>query len=98
MRATLAQLAALVEGELLGGGDLVIEGAAPLGDAQPGQITLVDGGERSQNLSACRATAVIAPRGFSPAGLPAILVHDAHRAFALVVAFFHPRPQRPESA
>jgi UDP-3-O-[3-hydroxymyristoyl] glucosamine N-acyltransferase len=94
MRATLAQLAALVDGQLLGRGDLVIEGAAPLGDAQPGQITLVDGGERSQNLADCRAAAVIAPRRFTPEGLPAILVEDPRRAFALVVAFFHPRPQR----
>ena len=87
MQATLAQLAAMVDGHLLGCGDLVIQGAAPLRDAQPGQITLVDGGEKSQNLAACRAAAVIAPRTFTPAGLPAIQVNDAHRAFAVVVAY-----------
>ncbi len=48
MQATLAQLAVLVDGQLFGCGDLVIEGAAPLCDAQPGQITLIDGGKRAR--------------------------------------------------
>ena len=42
MQATLAELAALVGGQIVGDGDLVIRGAASLRDAQPGQITLVD--------------------------------------------------------
>jgi UDP-3-O-[3-hydroxymyristoyl] glucosamine N-acyltransferase len=92
MQATLAELAAMVEGRLLGRGDLVILGAAPLGEAHSGQITLVDGAEKNRNLSTCRATAIIAPRSFTPAGLPAIQVDDVHRAFAKVVAHF--RPQR----
>jgi UDP-3-O-[3-hydroxymyristoyl] glucosamine N-acyltransferase len=92
MQATLAQLASLVDGQLLGrgDGDVVIDGAAPLCDAQPGQITLIDGAEKTQNLAACRAAAVIVPRSLTPAGLPAIQVADAHRAFAAVVAFFRP--------
>jgi UDP-3-O-[3-hydroxymyristoyl] glucosamine N-acyltransferase len=96
MQATLAQLATMVDGHLLGCGDLIIQGAAPLRDAQPGQITLVDGSEKNQNLATCRAAAVIAPRTFNPQGLPAIQVNDAHRAFAVVVAYFQPlrRPRR----
>ena len=73
-RRLLPSLPALVDGQLLGRGDLMIDGAAPLCDAQPGQITLVDGGEKNQNLAACRAAAVIAPRSFTPTGLPAIQV------------------------
>ncbi len=95
MQATLAQLAVLVDGQLFGCGDLVIEGAAPLCDAQPGQITLIDGGEKGPDLAACRAAAVIAPRSFTPAGLPTIQVQDAHRAFAAVVAFFQPQRRQP---
>ncbi len=94
MQATLAQLAAMVDGQVLGCGDVLIDGAAPLCDARPGQITLVDGGEKHQNLDGCRATAVITPRSFTPAGLPAIQVSDPHRAFAEVVTFFRPRPPR----
>jgi UDP-3-O-[3-hydroxymyristoyl] glucosamine N-acyltransferase len=90
MHATLAELATLVHGTLLGDGGLVIEGAAPRGDAQVSQITLVDGDEKNQNLSACRASAAIVPAGFVPKQLPAIQVDDVHRAFSIVLNYFHP--------
>lgn len=93
MQAKLAELAALVGGELLGDGELVIEGAAPLHDAQPGQITLVNGAERSRSFRNCHASAVVAPKGFDPGDRPAILVDDPYRAFAQVVMFFHPPRQ-----
>ena len=91
-RQLLPSLPAMVDGHLIGRGDLVIEGAAPLRDAQPGQITLVDGGEKNQNLADCRAAAVIAPRSFTPRRCRPSRWPDAHRAFAAVVAFFQPRP------
>ena len=47
MQATLAELAALVGGQLVGDGRLVILGAATLGDAGPGQITLVDQADKA---------------------------------------------------
>jgi UDP-3-O-[3-hydroxymyristoyl] glucosamine N-acyltransferase len=93
MQATLAELAALVEGKLVGDGNVIIHGAASLRDAQAGQITLIDGDDKSHLLAACRATAVIAPKSFTPQGLPAILVDDVHRAFAIIILKFH--PQRP---
>jgi UDP-3-O-[3-hydroxymyristoyl] glucosamine N-acyltransferase len=94
MQATLAQLAALVDGSLLGDGRLVIHGAATLRDAGPGEITLVDGEERKRGLAECRAAAAVAPKTFRPEGLPVIQVDDMHQAFAAIVCCF--RPQRPE--
>jgi len=94
MQATLAELAALVDGSLVGDGKLVISGAAVLRDAGPGEITLVDGNGRRHSLANCRASALVAPRNLAPQGLPAILVDDLHRAFAAIVAHF--RPPRPE--
>jgi UDP-3-O-[3-hydroxymyristoyl] glucosamine N-acyltransferase len=90
MQATLAELAALVEGQLHGRGDLVIFGAAPLREAEAGQITLVNGVEKSHHGAACRAAAVIAPRSYTPNGVPAIQVDDVHRAFTKVMLFFRP--------
>ena len=95
MQATLAELATLVDGSLIGDGELPIQGAAPLGDAEPGQITLIDKPERSSHLTTSRASAVVAPRSIIPQRLPAIQVDDVHRAFAVIVARFHPpRPAR----
>ena len=53
-RLRLPRLAALVGGQLVGDGRLVILGAATLGDAGPGQITLVDQAEKTHLLEQCR--------------------------------------------
>ena len=61
MQATLAELAALVDGRLVGDGNLVIQGAAPLCNARPGQITLLDGCvDRLPRLDPTRISAVLA--------------------------------------
>ncbi|MGO8752952.1 MAG: UDP-3-O-(3-hydroxymyristoyl)glucosamine N-acyltransferase [Thermoguttaceae bacterium] len=90
MQATLAELAALVDGELIGSGDLLIHGAAPLGDARPGEITLVDRMERSESLAKSGAAGAVVPRDFHANGMPIIRVGDVHRAFAAIVAHFRP--------
>jgi UDP-3-O-[3-hydroxymyristoyl] glucosamine N-acyltransferase len=92
MQATLAELAVLVEGRLIGNGEVLISGAAPLRDAAPGEITLIDGVEKSQCLAACRASAVVAPRSFAPKDFPTIQVDDIHQAFTRILNSF--RPQR----
>ena len=66
MQATLAELAALVGGQIVGDGHLVILGAATVRDAGPGQITLVDQVEKAHLLEQCLAAAVVAPKGFVP--------------------------------
>ena len=95
MQATLAELAALVGGQLVGDGRLVILGAATLGDAGPGQITLVDQADKAYLLEQSLAVAVVAPRKFAPKGIPAIQVDDVHAAFAAIVTHFCPQRQRP---
>jgi UDP-3-O-[3-hydroxymyristoyl] glucosamine N-acyltransferase len=93
MQATLAELATLVAGQLVGDGQLVILGAATVRDAGPGQITLIDQAEKAHLLEECLAVAVVAPRGYVPKGLPAIQVDDVHAAFATIVSHFCPRMQ-----
>jgi len=93
MQATLAELAAMVDGRLIGDGNVVVLGAAPLGEASPGQITLIDGAEKNGSLASSRAAAAVAPRSFTPNGIPVIQADDVHRAFSAIVAFF--RPPRP---
>ncbi len=94
MKTTLLELARLVDGHLVGDGDLVVCGAAPLSEAGPGQITMIDRPERWATLTETRATAAVTPRSVAPNGLPVIQVDDVHQAFALIVARF--RPPRPK--
>lgn len=96
MQATLAELAALVDGWLVGDGDLVISGAAPLSNAVAGQITLLDGpSDRCHNLAESRASAVLASHKNPPeADRPAILVDDVHPAFTAILKHFNPPRRR----
>ncbi len=96
MQATLAELTALVDGRLIGDADLMIHGAAPLDDAGPGQITLLDdSADRRQDLRATGASAVVISRLKVPDGLPAIQVDDVHGAFATIAHHFRPPRTRP---
>jgi UDP-3-O-[3-hydroxymyristoyl] glucosamine N-acyltransferase len=90
MQATLGELALLVGGQVLGPDDLVLQGAASLRDALPGQITMVDSADRARSLAGSRASAVVCPRSFAPNGTPAIQVDDSHQAFSRIVSHFRP--------
>ncbi|MGQ9576533.1 MAG: UDP-3-O-(3-hydroxymyristoyl)glucosamine N-acyltransferase [Thermoguttaceae bacterium] len=90
MQATVSELASLVGGELIGDGSVLVHGAAPLAEAGPGDITLVDRAERAELLASTRASAVVAPRSLLPKGLPVIQVDDVHRAFTVILSRFRP--------
>ena len=91
MQVTLAELAAMVDGELLGDGSVVIHGAAPLCSAGPGQITMADDTvDRHCSLSTSRAAAAVVLPSVAVNGMPAIRVDDVHLAFARIVSHFHP--------
>lgn len=95
MAATLAELAQLVGGTLLGPGELEIEGAATLSTAGPHDITFVDSAERLPRLEQTPAAAVVVPRLISPGKRPAIEVDDVHAAFARIVCHFRPVRMQP---
>ncbi len=90
MQATLAELASLVDGCLVGDGQVVIHGAATLRDAGPGEITLIDGDQRNRGEAGSVAAAAIAPKTYTPQRLPIIEVDDVHAAFAKIVTHFRP--------
>ncbi|MEN6494821.1 MAG: UDP-3-O-(3-hydroxymyristoyl)glucosamine N-acyltransferase [Thermoguttaceae bacterium] len=93
MQATVRELATLVQGELVGDENILIRGASPLDQAQPGEITMVDKAERAPLLVGSQASAAMVPMGVTSDCLPVIQVHDIHKAFAVIVSLF--RPPRP---
>jgi UDP-3-O-[3-hydroxymyristoyl] glucosamine N-acyltransferase len=93
MGLPLAEIARMVDGNLSGSAELLIEGAATLPVARPGEITLADHPKLSAQLARCEASAVIVPASFQPADRPFITVGDVHSAFAKIVAHFRPPRQ-----
>lgn len=90
MSTTLADLAKLVNGRLVGEPTTAITGAATLDVVEPGQITLADHSDRASKLAESAAAAAIVSEQVVCEQKPAIVVDDVHEAFAQVVAHFRP--------
>ena len=85
---TLAELAALVQGELLGDPALLIDGVADLESAGPGQLSFLAEVKRLGQLSDCKASAVLVPLAVSDSPLPAIRVKNPYLAVARIHSLF----------
>jgi UDP-3-O-[3-hydroxymyristoyl] glucosamine N-acyltransferase len=89
--ATLAELAALVGGAVLGDGGTAIEGAAGLDGLRPGVITL---GATDQAIAAALqgpAAAVIVPERITELAKPGIRAVNPRLAFAQILTYFAPQ-------
>jgi UDP-3-O-[3-hydroxymyristoyl] glucosamine N-acyltransferase len=82
---TVRQLAEWVCGEVLGDPDLPISNARTLADAQPGDITFVEGDRNLGAWHASKASAAVVPASVPVNGRPIIRVADPLMAFARIV-------------
>lgn len=94
VKKTLAELAELVDGRLIGE-DAVIGGIASLEDAGEGEISFLANPKHAAKLAASRASAVIVPKGVTAAGKTAIEVANPYLAFAKVLTAFTVVAARP---
>jgi UDP-3-O-[3-hydroxymyristoyl] glucosamine N-acyltransferase len=99
MEVTLAQLAAIVRGAVVGNARTRISAAATLGDARPGVITFIDSIEKAGKLLQSPASAAVTPRDFvlpkdvATREISLLQVDDVPAAFARIVTMFRP-PRR----
>ncbi|MDH3718388.1 MAG: UDP-3-O-(3-hydroxymyristoyl)glucosamine N-acyltransferase [Planctomycetota bacterium] len=95
MSTQLAEIARLVDGQLLGDGSLEISDAATLTTARQGEISLLDCAEKRKELEGTRASAIVITPDIDLQDLPGIVVDDVHAAFVKIVCHFRPpRVQR----
>lgn len=88
---TLREIAALVEGEVLGPGDLIIDGVTNIEDAGPTDITFAVP-PHLDKAAASKAAAVIIPGEVATYPKPAIRVANPRVAFTKVLELFTPPP------
>ncbi|KQP61275.1 UDP-3-O-(3-hydroxymyristoyl)glucosamine N-acyltransferase [Methylobacterium sp. Leaf108] len=75
-------------------------GAAPLESAGPGDVAYMDNARYIDALAATRAGLCLVSRRFSarvPAATAALVLPDPYRAYAGILALFHPDAMRPGS-
>jgi len=92
---TITELAAKLDAELIGPGNIEIRGVAGLREAREGDITYLSGQKYRNDLAACRASAVIISKDVKDVSMPALVVKNPRYAFALALGVFFGKPYRP---
>jgi UDP-3-O-[3-hydroxymyristoyl] glucosamine N-acyltransferase len=93
---TLGELAAELDGVVVGDPGTVIRGVAGIREAMPGDITFLANARYDGYLSETRASAVICSREPRESALPLLQVDNPYLAFQKIVRVFRPDPYRPE--
>lgn len=92
----LADLAARLDCELEGDGEIEIVGVGTIEDAGPGEITFVANPRYARHLTHTKASAVILPVSGPPAPIATLRTAEPYLAFARAVEQFHrPLPSSP---
>ncbi len=90
----LKEIASLVQGELVGDGDVEISGAAGLEEAEEGEIAFLLSTKHIKSLDISKATCVIIPRGVRRSGGMSLSVEDPHAALVKLASVLCPK-KRP---
>jgi len=91
VKATLKELAEATGGRVIGDGNAVITGVAPIEEARPGDITFITGAKLLKGLAAAKASAVIVKDGeYDAPGVNLLLVRNPRIAFGKVTDIFKP--------
>lgn len=85
MRLTLNEIAVMLDGELIGDGDVVITGISGIEEAGPGEITFISNTKYLHLLALTGASAVIASRDINSAPCPIIRTQNPSLAFSKIV-------------
>lgn len=93
---TLAELAAVLGGQVVGDGATAIHGVAGIREALPGDITFLANARYESHLLETRASAVICSREPRQTPMPLLQVDNPYLAFQRVVRVFRPEVHRPE--
>jgi UDP-3-O-[3-hydroxymyristoyl] glucosamine N-acyltransferase len=92
MPLTAAQIAAQINGEILGDGRTELSGFAPADKAKPGDLTFAENHTYFTRAEQSAASAIIVDTVFGPTSKTLIRVPSARIAFAQVLGLFFPEP------
>jgi UDP-3-O-[3-hydroxymyristoyl] glucosamine N-acyltransferase len=95
MPFTAAEIAARLQGEVVGDGSVVLKGFAQADHAQPGDLTFAENADYFARAEQSAASAIIVDGQFASSVKVLIRVKQARIAFAKVLALFFPEPVYP---
>ena len=92
---TLEELAAELDGTVVGDGSVAIRDVAGIREAMPGDVSFIANSRYEAYLDETRASAVICSRETRDAPVPLLQVDNPYLAFQRVVRIFRPETHRP---
>jgi UDP-3-O-[3-hydroxymyristoyl] glucosamine N-acyltransferase len=95
MPFTIAEIAKLVGGEVVGNGNITLKNFAPAENAQSGDLTFAENENYFARAEQSAATAIIADKRFSSSKKILIRVSNARIAFAKALTLFFPEQKFP---
>ena len=95
-KKTLKEIAAHVGGQIIGDDSLVIESAATLDSAGPGQITFLSNPKYAPNVKTTKAAAVLVAKQVETNACQ-IVTEDPYYAFMQTVVLLHGHRQHPQT-
>jgi UDP-3-O-[3-hydroxymyristoyl] glucosamine N-acyltransferase len=87
---TLNELAILLEGQLAGNGDALIQGVRGIDEAGNGDLTFLANPAYRKKIESTQASAILVRPGTHAAGKNLLLVEDPHVAFGKALSIFYP--------
>ncbi len=93
MKVSIAKIAGLVQGHVVGDSDLIINGVAPFEQAGAHDITVAGNAKLLKRIDDCNAAAMIVPRDTASPERNLIQVDNPMVAFAKVLQLFYPPVQ-----
>lgn len=89
-RKTLAEIARIIDGEVIGDGNIVITGVCGIKEAKSGDLTFVANPKYLPLIEHTRASAIITSRDIEPISKPVIKTENPSLAFAKMVSLLSP--------
>ena len=93
MELSLARIAEIIEGNVIGNPHKMIQGVASFDDADPGEITYAENVKFLKKIAETEAGAGIVPRDFKTSSKNMVQVDNPKLAFAKVLERFNPKQQ-----
>lgn len=90
MPYTVRQLAEKIGAEFSGDGNVIIQSAAPIESAGPGQVTFVSNPLYKKHLATTKASAVVVAPGMKVEGPAAIFAKNPYLAFSRIIDLLYP--------
>ncbi|MBL7084823.1 MAG: UDP-3-O-(3-hydroxymyristoyl)glucosamine N-acyltransferase [Candidatus Omnitrophica bacterium] len=95
MKKTVAELAKILDGEVVGDGSVTIRGVSGIKEAKTGEIAFVANPRYASLIDKTHASAIITSKDVKAAPKPIIRTENSSLAFAKVVSLFAPSEIRP---